>query len=356
MSAGVILAAVVLAGGGSCYLGPINMPPQISIIAPASLVRGVELVFEASVSDSDGDQVRVQWAHAPGACDGRTQPPAGTLWAFGDTHAVRSPDSDSSFCVWALASDRHGAITSARPYSARPSDQGAVVELVLTGEGEQAPRQDLTAPFPLYRQIRFDVWVNDPEGDATAAVEWSLPGAQLAECANPVGESSRCLVPTQPGTFTVLATVEDTGGTRSSARQTFRVAEDALPCLVLTEPALDTEKVSGTVGDPLPSSFLVLGVDDDGEPWPQLTGHEPTKFSWFRGSESGDLQPLNETNNYYSLEQAGHYVGEKVRVRVEISDRNEVRARKLLADCKDDICASRPGCRQRMTWLLEYNK
>lgn len=356
MSAGVILAAVVLVGGGSCYLGPINMPPQISIIAPASLVRGVELVFEASVSDSDGDAVSVQWAHAPGACDGRTQPPAGTVWVFGDTHAVRSPDSDSSFCVWAAARDSHGAISSALPYSARPSDQGAVVELALTGEGELAPRQDLATPFRLYRQIRFDVWVNDPEGDPTALVEWSLPGAQLTECSQPMGESSRCLVPTQPGMFTVLVTVTDTGGTRSSARQTFRVAEDALPCLALTEPGLDAERVSATVGDPLPYSFRVLGVDDDGEPWPLLTDHEPTKFAWFRGSAAGELQPLNDTTNFYQLEQANHYVGEKVRVRVEIADRNEVRARKLLADCKDDICTSSPGCRQRMTWLIEYNK
>jgi hypothetical protein len=101
----------------------------------------------------------------------------------------------------------------------------------------------------------------------------------------------------------------------------------------------------------------VLKVIDDGEPYPALPDGAPTAFTWFLGPEAGPLErqaPNGSLNALLPVPPFRYRVGDRVKVRVEIADRNALRSQQFLSDCQTDICISREGCRERMTWLITY--
>jgi len=105
-------------------------------------------------------------------------------------------------------------------------------------------------------------------------------------------------------------------------------------------------------------TFIVSTVVDDGEPYMAmpLPGHEATTFTWFLGPESGpfERQVGSGLNAFFQVPPGRFRVGDRVKVRVEIADRNALRSQQRLSDCQTDTCTDGAGCRQRMTWSVTY--
>lgn len=168
----------------------------------------------------------------------------------------------------------------------------------------------------------------------------------------------RCLTPKLPGSYKVRVTVRDTHGGQSDATETLAVNPDQLPCLETTDPLRTAWMVSNRPDQA--RKIIVNTVTDDGNPWPRRPelGLEDPKFRWFvsMGPKADALQLLTAEGVYYEIPAFSHNVGDEVKVRVEVFDRNKAEIEDRLFTCGDkDVCGV-DGCIQRMTWLITYGE
>ena len=359
--AGVLGAAAVLAGGGGClFTDPINMPPTIMIVPPTAVLIHEPASFKSTTSDPDGDALIVDWMHIPGDCSDDYSDPA--RWPFVDPIAEYVvADPADSFCVWASATDRHGAITMAVPYHATPVPEPPVAMIDIVRP------VGATDPFPLYTDLEFSGAKSTHSVMDPLTFKWRLlpmgsplgSQATLKDCP----PDDTCLSPDMPGSYEVELTVVSSIDPKkmSVATKAVRVAADQLPCLGITTPGLD---VATLAEDPAAEIlFTVNSVVDDGDPYPVPDPKPPlvgtTHFSWFIGHGAAPARV-----NYIALHDFPSYtvpandfsIGEEGRVRVEIHDRNPI-IDKILLDCGDeDLCAGSKGCFQRMTWNIVFNR
>jgi hypothetical protein len=366
-SASVTVAAVVLAGVGACYTGPINMAPSIKILVedPSMLVRGSDIRFRAEVSDPDNpdnESLKVTWSHSEGDCSDTSSAPRTP--GMGMSYTVPGSYTGTDFCVRATVTDGYGAIARDE-HPVRPDNQPPTIHLLVEGEDIRSGGWKQQDPFSLFRWIRFDATgTTDPDdGEGSLSFEWAtLPPAQpLVECPSdlaPFGPSI-CAKPTQPGPLTVQLTVRDSSGKDMKVTRTVTVAEDGFPCLFQSTPDLATTAIFSAPDQA--QTFTVMKVVDDGDPYdgdrfPATQGNDVNKiFTWFLGT-ADPLERQADTAAYFRVPPGRFFLGDKARVRVEITDRNTMRSRDALASCKDDICAAVPTCRQRMTWLIDYRQ
>jgi hypothetical protein len=179
---------------------------------------------------------------------------------------------------------------------------------------------------------------------------WTLDAAPtslaaLADCDGKGDMSVRCFVADVPGTYHVTLIVQNQTGQSPAVSATYIVAADQPPCLDQAMPDVATTVTTMT-------SFTVSGVSDDLDPYPGTAS-----MQWFV-SESGGPFVLREKDfPSFQLPQV-YSVGDVVRVRLEISDRDTERSAKAFLACGDaDVCtqpsAIHPGtCFQRVTWTV----
>lgn len=358
-SAGVTLAAVVLAGVGACYTSPVNMRPIIKIVQNGTVKRGGVATFMAEVSDPDNDQVRVDWSHKSGRCD-----TPGTVWAMNtDTYSVRAPDTEDTFCVWAIVEDGNGATARAQ-LEVDPNNRPP--EAILSAALAVADPFFPSSPFPLFRTIRLSALPSstDPDSDVLT-FKWTLvmgpdPEARLAYCdPNNPNEAMRCLTPTVAGRYMVRLTAADPYGGEDSVTEVIEVAPDGLPCLKDTEPPRSAHAISGRADDL--QTFTIHSVADDGDPLPSAGELGPPKFVWYMGKVGSELtrQTTAGKNDSVAFHIPGNafQAGDQVRVRVEVADRDAMRSIDGFTECQDkDNCFSEGQCQQRMTWLVTYDR
>jgi hypothetical protein len=219
--------------------------------------------------------------------------------------------------------------------------------------------------YPLYSTIVLSGSASaDPEGDALINKTWTFthvpgnPSASLDTC----NGLDRCsFTADTPGEYDISFTVSD-GMATGTKQLTIVVNEDQPPCLgpsdpdFLMSPMVEVTLPSPTnpMPDPLPS-FTIHSVADDGAPWPPGPKGGAT-FRWYVSTDGPPFQFINNDYPTLPLASTGLYkTGDIVKVRVEVSDRNQANDA-VLGGCddKNDLCQARPGCFQRVTWSVDF--
>ncbi|HXI57678.1 MAG TPA: hypothetical protein VNO55_16550 [Polyangia bacterium] len=373
----IIVPALVLASTSGCvFTDPINMPPTIQIVlVPATerISRGGAAQFGAEVSDDQSEAPVVEWAWMAGSCppvtNDRSQWPADRrrLTIF----TVEGAQTKDPFCVWAAAIDRYGAATPKNYYVVPVNNPPTAAIDVLSPT--QGP------PYPFLSHFRLSASTSDAEMD-TLTLSWKLiaqpAGSQatLSSCPeNPGGAmagTERCLDADLKGDYTVELKASDASDTTTASR-TLTVQEDKLPCIDVTTP----DYASGPNVHTLPAAddpegpsrtddFSVLRVSDDLDPWPG-SGDSQLHFDWSVAKNGGDFVPQGLDLPRLSLHESQYRIGDKVRVRVQIRDRNNSEdIKNVLIGCNDaDNCAvttpnrafgGRAGCLLRVGWTVDY--
>jgi hypothetical protein len=79
------------------------------------------------------------------------------------------------------------------------------------------------------------------------------------------------------------------------------------------------------------------------------------RLAWFVGRNGEPLLPTGANGAAFNLVGGTFKVGDVLRVRVQVSDRDLDRSRRQFAACPDDgPCAASSGCPQRVTWTVTY--
>jgi hypothetical protein len=370
--------ALVVTAGGCLYTDPINMPPTVTISSPLHVWHHQDAQFTAIATDPDGGSVRIAWAHATGSCAAEAPPNQTPVADPATPYTVPAMDTVGTFCVWVFATDHDGATTTQkRPID--PEDHPPVADL-------QILRPDPTAAgsFPLYTEMKLSAAHSvDPDGDplsfdwkilptATAQLAGAAAAGTLAPCRedNPSSTETICFVPPAPGQYTIRVTVNSLpGAAQVWVDRTFLVATDQMPCLADTTPPLTDPLVVSTGASPL--SFQVNRVVDDGDPYPVEPGGGITSFSWFLGQDSaapagvGPVVPAASPVVYqqgatlpvFRVFPFMYRPGDRIRVQVEIHDRNPAPIDAVLAGCPADaaLCPPASMCYQRKTWTVVFN-
>jgi len=221
--------------------------------------------------------------------------------------------------------------------------------------------------FPLYGEIELSGARSTDLDDGNEALEftWSLtqkpPGSNVEfppdrpSCSQVESSSAQCFRPDRPGEYIVQLELKDLRGGTHTASRTLQVDADGLPCIesAVPEPGL----LAGYRPDQM-VEFVITRVSDDGDGYPDdgtNPDHQRPTFSWFEGLNSGALAHTAETFLHHEIRPLRYTLGDRVKVRVEVRDRNVERINKHFATCGDaDVCADRPGCPQRVTWTIQY--
>lgn len=347
------LAAAALTAAPGCFLRPINRAPIVMSIEPDfPVVRGQEASFTAVVFDPDSDSFTLAWAAQPGTCPSTLDmvPPTSP----GDRLTVDKATTARDFCVWAVATDRYGAV-GVRSHYSNPVNMPpmAVIDLLGPSGGE---------PYRLYSTFALSSrHSSDPEGDPITKT-WSLtpaPGSQTARidgdaCPSDVkADGVVCFTADAPGPYQVQLEVSDGSDSKGVASKTLNVDKDRFPCILMPEPSI-SGVVSRSVDDTHP--IVVHMVDDDGDPSPSSTANR-AHFTWYYSLEGGDLQPVE--NDFPQLYLGTTFKpGDMTAVRVEVHDRNRQAIDAALLSCGDnDLCPgdpARPSCFQRVTWRFSW--
>ena len=357
---GSLALAIALVAGAGCYMDPINRAPYIASIKEVGVVpKNRDATVRITAYDPDSDSLTITWAVVPG-CDGK--PAAvrsdGTPVDEGIEVVVDKTMTGGRFCVWAFATDRYGA-TSALSNVFDPENV------------PPQPRIDVVSPAPadtyrLYSEIVLTSdGSTDPDDPLGLDFSWNLknkPAGSVAElfsvgCQAPGGSTAgdlHCLDADKPGQYEVeLIATEAAGDGNTPTKSTpvtrvFNVAPDILPSIVQTTPE---------IGDgPIPMledrKFEVIKVDDDGDPRPAMTANH-LSFTWFLTGPDGQVQTLENDVASLTLGVSKYHLGDHVKLRVEVHDRNRDACDRALLLCRDDdLCSSPPDRLLRVTWNL----
>ena len=370
-----VVALSLMGSNGAClYSNQINMPPTVTIEDPGPVFHGSSATFKATVGDSDGSSISLAWASGSGPCTDD-----------GFSALLRVPASDGAgeftiaelgvtpVCVWAFATDNHGAEARAHR-DVVPGDRAPTVSDIRIVRPDPLD----SGKYPLFGEIKFAAeGMDDPDGDQVTA-SWQVIGpgpatsSAISACVDDlVADGSPCFVPIQPGEYQFKLTLTSSpqagvGGAASmttTKTKTFVVAEDRLPCLDQTVPEISTPVTVVVTNRTTPISPFVLAVksvSDDGDPYPAnpvaVGPQGETKFSWYEGADTGPLEFKNVASSSYEIDPLQHRAGDKIRVRVEIRDRNASTINAMLAGCGDQtaFCPQTGTCFQRATWTVLF--
>ena len=380
---GAILVTTIFGGFGGClFTDPINMTPQVNINPPGTVWRGQPVSLTATASDANGDDVTLEWAHYGSVC-GTDPVPSSTCKPCPDNSDyldetnwppafVRTPtarydvdgaDTDTPFCVWVFAMDSHGAVRPARPLLVKPENHLPVADIQVTRPS------GARASYPLFAEIQLSAsQSSDQDSSDQLTFKWKVSaplGSQVmmltdcvASASDPV-HATQCFTPdvdTSSGSYAIQLTVTDGRGGSSTVTRDIIVAPDRFPCLVSTMPALAAPVLYAASDTPL--QFTVNGVADDGDPFP-ADPLQPANMLTFRWSEWRTADSLSYVSDMtyreHTIPASSYTLGDEVKVRLEIRDRNVDAIEALLRGCGDsDVCGQPEGCYQRFTWTIHY--
>ncbi|HEX2657934.1 MAG TPA: hypothetical protein VHU40_06665 [Polyangia bacterium] len=343
------------------------MPPSPS--TTDTIVRGQSVTFTVYVSDPDQDHLDITWAAKIGPCLDRREPsnwpkdasPSSDPSPF--TFTVSGDLTDGRFCVWAIATDAHGA-TNANNTMIDPSNPANRPPTALITLDD--PK--VATSYPLYTKFRLVGSGEDPDGDRDPITKYSWQPLQAPSSDATLGlcndgtddDTVRCFTANTPGDYTASLKVSSQAPFQSNADEsqaytkTFRVLEDAPPCIVGTTPQYTTLTVPRNSATAW--TFSVDTVTDDGDPLP--SNGDPNgrlTFIWSYGKKGEPLTVLNGNINLFKI-KAGQYDPLDVSViRVEVLDRRPETLTSLQM-CDKDFCEAKPGsgCFQRVTWTVSW--
>jgi hypothetical protein len=247
------------------------------------------------------------------------------------------------------------------------------IDATFTVEQGHVPTADLelvspmgAGPYPLGSVIHVSgahSTLPDP-GDVLTCV-WDpldlsgAPGsiATLAQCPNATSACDQCFTADAPGTYRVTLEASDQTGTSQPTSLSFVVDPDEPPCLGTTDPAFTSPLLSESVDDMV--VFNVVTVTDDLDPYPDPSSPlDIAHFTWLESTNGAPFAPFSD--DFPRAPLGAGRLGDVVRVRLEIRDRDTDRSAKEFLACGDaDVCftgAESDGCFQRVTWTVSYNR
>ena len=361
---GSLALAVVLGAGGGCYMDPINRAPYIVSIKEIGVVpKNQDAKMRITAYDPDSDRLTITWAAVAGKCMDR--PAAvrsdGDPVSEGLEVTVDRSMTGGRFCVWAFATDRYGATSVLNntfdPENAAPQ-----------------PRIDVVDPAPAdsYRLYSEIVLTSDgsmdPDDPLGLSFSWNLrnkPAGSIAElkstgCKVTTGITAgdlHCFSADKPGQYEVELMAAEAAGDGNTptlsgkVTRTFTVNPEVLPSILETKPALR----DGSIPVLEDTKFEVTKVDDDGDPLPAATPNQ-LSYTWFLTGPDGLVQTLENDFPWLSLVASRYHVGDRVKLRVEVHDRNGDACDRALLLCHDDDLCIAPGNRVlRVTWNLLWS-
>ena len=364
-TAGVVMAMALLACAG-CFVDPINHAPYIASIDKIGTVqknRDAELKITAY--DPDSDRLTVTWAVETGRCADDKMNPAN--WPVAKTVGaqveVGKAMTTGRFCVWAFATDPYGAM-SVDNLIVDPANQPpqAIIDVIAPSMAE---------PYQLYSQVVMTSDNSSDPDDPVLTFNWALMSKPVGSsasldsvgCVLPKSSTARdisCFSADQPGQYVVALTATEGASDGNTPTQSttvtriFNVNPDRLPCITMTKPMYGDGEIP-VLGDPGDATFEVVMVDDDGDPFPTMTPND-LSFSWFLTGPDGHLQTIENNFPSYSVGLSSYHIGDLVKVRLEVHDRNRETNDRALLDYGDaDVCGDRSGCFQRVTWKLLWS-
>jgi hypothetical protein len=359
ISSQIVVVGCVLGAISGCYSDPINSrPDQPEIIVPPNLPRNLPSTFTALASDPDGDRLSFEWTSGPGMCDSTTRPVSNINYST-SYKIMLTPDPTGKACVWLVVTDPYGASNfvpkTVMVNNGRPSARITV----------QQPDRDNFGHYDLFSTFRLSAGdSSDPDGDSLTR-RWKLffpdnySGDGLRPCLGAPADAAdlvQCLGPVaEPGMYEVELVVNDGNDDSTPVRVPLVVNDDAPPCITQTAPQ---DPMALLVWDPArDKSFEVQNVKDDGDPYPAPIVDVPPRgtatFNWSLRRNSGAWQALDGYDRLASVTIAGgnFLIGDRVQVRVEVSDRI-VAHKRLGCDDKMDLCPA--ACPLRVTWTVDY--
>jgi hypothetical protein len=212
------------------------------------------------------------------AAEEKTRRPSDQPYTF-------TPMTTEVVCVCVQAKDRNGASGFACA-NVRPANPKLVAEITDASGAVSGQKRALCSSIHLVaREPSF------PREELDYKWDVQFSGAtpvELATCSDVkeavAAKTHRCFSVAAPGTYQVTLTITDTpkGGqptVSTPATFTVPVAEDAPPCLQLTEPGVYAKEILLRRSTYESRTLKVLSVHDDCEPYPGLNGKQ-AKFVW----------------------------------------------------------------------------
>jgi hypothetical protein len=357
----VMLVLVCVATEGCIlFTDPINSKPMVSIDQPTETIfRGGTVMITASVSDPDGDPVRLEWSTSQDACKPTLllsdRPPTIYQSPPGDPtfKLLFMPGDASTVCVWVLATDPHGATAfDAKTVSSEDLPPAAMITVLEPTTTAPSGLYELYSTFHLSAARS-----SDPDGDAIMSPTWQLVGMpsaampHLARCpsATPT-DFLECLdVGGTAGKYEIELTVSD-GMMVGSTTTILMVDDDHPACVSKTDPS---QAASPLILDPSESKTLtVTEILDDGSPLPTpVEGtHTPPTFAWTVSRNGAAPTPIAgyEGVNALTLPADTYATSDEVVVEVTISDGVSTH----LQPACDPGCPA--GCPQSARWTVDY--
>ncbi len=206
--------------------------------------------------------------------------------------------------------------------------------------------------------------LRDMDGDPTT-ISWELLPPSGSNVADRVfeaeGDTGYKLVPDIPGEWTIVLSADDGYGGTAEIRTTLIVAQDGPPCLTVMSPQPVDDGFYPVDSLDEPRRFSVLSVVDALDSFPRESGADlvfgEASFQWLlRAPGATEFVAIpGVVAASYVVDPAAYQPGDKLELRVEISDR--VSGPERMLPCGNDVwsCALNTGskCFQRKSWGVE---
>ncbi len=357
---------------GCLYLepmDPVNKPPNAAIeilVDENSVYIGHEVVLSGENSrDPEGDELAYEWS---------IEYEVGGEQPFEECDPAKGSGScnggSKSTCCF-IPNVKAGFTVSLRVYDERGFRSKLETRLIMVQNRE--PKAVITAETTPNEKNHYtvgqDVYFHglkshDPDSDDRLTYDWIVerPSASntndfifelMDQNRNPTEDPSRqvrCrIVPDVEGSYRIHLTVSD-GELSNADVFHMEVDPDGPPCIRETYPA-DAVLLPFLVLDSGKTHRLeVLRVEDDLDFYPPAGG---IGFSWKISEDAGlTFRPVGGYNeSYLDLDPADFLPGQKVWVRVKVSDRKE----RVLECAQWELrCSILAGCPQWVTWIIEF--
>ena len=367
-------------GAAGCFTSPINRAPVVTELSADGVpLHGQAATITAHGYDPDDDQLTWTWATTPYqdvctdsgnpvdcSCPDKGKPinwPLARAVASNTlsptSYQVPATMTAGPLCVWAMATDRFGAM-GVDVYGLVPSNNPPQPVLRVVSP-------DAANSYPAYThfQLAADQSI-DADGDPLT-YKMTLDQAPLGStavlqaCGDPITSTDprfQCLDVEVPGQYVVSLAVDDGDGSRSTSL-TLTVLPDQPPCITMTTPMYGSTVLKD---DPTaPNPIMVNMVTDDGDPYPNAAHPLQTvTFTWFKGkNDSGSLLYVdNGSFSTLNLVPMDYKAGDVANVRLEVHDRNTAAIDAILRGCGDaPSCPIAPGstCLVRVSWRIEMD-
>jgi len=329
-------AALAFFAAGCVYTDGINQKPIVRDIAPIETLTRWDKRVHLSVDafDPDGDPFTLNFAFD------------GSLQRDGERDISFVPTGPGEYVITAIATDDSGASSSLERRIVVPDMTPQIGALIV--QADASATADLHYPI----ETTFTLAIDDRQyldDDATRSEDWHFLSRPAGSSAT--FDASHRFTADLAGNYHVEVTATDPYMHSASKDTMIVVNPDRPPCIAGTQPLATTELLVFDVGTR--NQLAVTAVDDDLNPFP-AGPHGAAIFRWsVKSPTDPSFVVLNGyTQPSYVLDGTSYAVGDRVEVRVEVSDITGIWPSGCGSAQRE--CPYLSGCEGWLTWEIEF--